>query len=67
MRRQTGGSTPHSTCTPAACKVAPDGAQLHCPRHQSSYELTGAVISGPAPTALATVAVKVESGQVVLA
>jgi cytochrome b6-f complex iron-sulfur subunit len=55
-----------ATCTHMACKVAPDGGQLHCPCHQSTYELTGQVISGPAPAALAAVAVKVESGQVVL-
>jgi cytochrome b6-f complex iron-sulfur subunit len=56
-----------ATCTHEACKVAPAGAQLHCPCHQSTYELTGQVVSGPAPAPLATVAVKVESGQVVLA
>lgn len=56
-----------ATCTHMACTVAPDKGILLCPCHGSEYKLTGAVIQGPAPTALHNVAVKVTSGQVVLA
>jgi Rieske Fe-S protein len=56
-----------ATCTHMQCTVAPDGSKLQCPCHGSQYTLTGSVIQGPAPAALAVVSVKVDSGQVVLA
>lgn len=56
-----------ATCTHLGCKVAPDGSRLACPCHGSQYTLTGQVTQGPAPAALHAVAVKVTSGEVVLA
>jgi Rieske Fe-S protein len=56
-----------ATCTHQGCTVAPDGDHLACPCHGSQFGLTGDVKSGPATVALHTVAVKVESDQVVLA
>jgi Rieske Fe-S protein len=53
-------------CTHMGCTVNPSGNQLHCPCHGSTYNaFTGAVIHGPAPTALPPVQVKVENGFVV--
>ncbi len=53
-------------CTHMGCTVNPAGKELHCPCHGSVYNATtGAVIHGPAPKALAAVAVHVESGEVV--
>jgi cytochrome b6-f complex iron-sulfur subunit len=65
---QSGGTLTalNATCTHMGCKVAPDGAKLHCPCHQSMFSLTGQVVSGPAPAPLHPVAVKVVDGQVVL-
>jgi cytochrome b6-f complex iron-sulfur subunit len=57
-------------CTHMGCTVAPssDGKELDCPCHGSKYNATtGAVIHGPAPRALAVLAVKVVSGAVVAA
>lgn len=56
-----------ATCTHQGCTVSPAGPALLCPCHGSQFTLTGAVTSGPAPTALHPVAVKVVSGEVVLA
>jgi cytochrome b6-f complex iron-sulfur subunit len=69
LMTQSGGKLTalDATCTHMGCKVAPDGPDLTCPCHQSQYTLTGQVTSGPAPSALHAVAVKVTSGQVVLA
>jgi len=53
-------------CTHMGCTVAPAGSELHCPCHGSKYNaLTGAVIQGPAPKALAKIDVQVVSGEVV--
>ncbi len=66
---QSGGTLTalDSTCTHQGCTVSPAGPALVCPCHGSQFTLTGAVTSGPAPTALHTVAVKVVAGQVELA
>ncbi len=53
-------------CTHQGCTVLPAGKQFHCPCHGSVYDAaTGAVISGPAPTALSSVAVHVDAGNVI--
>jgi cytochrome b6-f complex iron-sulfur subunit len=69
LMTQSGGKLTalDSTCTHMGCKVAPDGGKLACPCHGSEYTLTGQVTRGPAPAALHPVAVKVDSGEVVLA
>jgi cytochrome b6-f complex iron-sulfur subunit len=54
-------------CTHMGCTVAPKNAELVCPCHSSHFSLTGQVTSGVAPSALATVAVRVTDGQVLLA
>ncbi|GAA4348257.1 QcrA and Rieske domain-containing protein [Angustibacter luteus] len=55
----------NAKCTHMGCTVAPGDKQLDCPCHQSSYDLTGKNISGPAPKPLAAFPVKVEGGAVV--
>lgn len=53
-------------CTHMGCAVKVAGADLNCPCHGSKYNaLTGAVLKGPAPKPLASVAVKVTDGNVV--
>ena len=55
-----------AACTHKGCPVKPAGAQLNCPCHNSNFDVaTGEPLSGPAQTALAKVAVKVEGGAVV--
>lgn len=55
-------------CTHQGCTVAPSGKRLVCPCHGSVYNATtGAVISGPAPRALAAIPVTVDDGEVVTA
>lgn len=55
-----------AACTHAGCPVKPAGALLNCPCHRSVFDaFTGEPQSGPARTALAKVAVKVEGGAVV--
>ena len=51
-------------CTHQGCTVAPDGDELTCPCHGSVFDLTGANVSGPAPSPLATVDVHVSDGAV---
>jgi len=53
-------------CTHMGCTVAPDGANLVCPCHGSVYKSSdGSNVSGPAPSPLPAVAVKVVNGEVV--
>jgi cytochrome b6-f complex iron-sulfur subunit len=53
-------------CTHMGCTVAPAGKEFHCPCHGSVYDaFSGKVLSGPAPAALASIAVKVDGGEVV--
>ncbi|WP_158892152.1 Rieske (2Fe-2S) protein [Amycolatopsis anabasis] len=55
-----------ATCTHQGCKVAPAGAELKCPCHNSVFDaMTGAVKKGPAKEPLPALAVKVENGQIV--
>ncbi len=54
-------------CTHQGCAVVPAGKELDCPCHGSTYNATtGAVILGPAPRPLPTIAVKL-SGDDILA
>lgn len=53
-------------CTHMGCTVAPQGDQLVCPCHGSTYDLaTGDNTGGPAPKPLAKIPVKVQGGEVV--
>lgn len=55
-------------CPHQGCTVAPKGATLECPCHQSQFQPgSGAVITGPAEEPLAKVNVTVANGQVTLA
>ena len=55
-----------SVCTHQGCAVKPDGAELHCPCHQSIFDAaTGEVKSGPAPEPLPSVPVKVNGDKIV--
>lgn len=55
-------------CPHQGCTVAPKGATLECPCHQSQFQPgSGAVITGPAVEPLAPVNVAVSNGQVTLA
>ncbi|MET0789825.1 MAG: Rieske (2Fe-2S) protein [Cellulomonas sp.] len=51
-------------CTHQGCTVAPDGDELACPCHGSVFDLTGANVSGPAPSPLPAVDVHVSDGAV---
>lgn len=52
-------------CTHEGCTVKPAGTEFHCPCHGSKYDaFTGAVITGPAPRPLTTIAVTVVEGEV---
>lgn len=54
-----------TTCTHAGCAVAEvDGEEIVCPCHGSRFDLSGAVISGPAPEPLQPRAVQVAEGGV---
>jgi cytochrome b6-f complex iron-sulfur subunit len=54
-----------AVCTHQQCTVAPKEGQLHCPCHGSVYDLTGANVSGPAPSPLLQFDVHVSNGSVV--
>ena len=49
-------------CTHQGCTVAPGDGELDCPCHGSRYDLTGAVINGPAPEPLTPYQVHVKDG-----
>ncbi len=55
-----------AVCTHKQCKVRPEGTRLKCPCHESVFEaFTGANVSGPAPSPLASVPVTVSGDNVV--
>ncbi|MFF2369534.1 ubiquinol-cytochrome c reductase iron-sulfur subunit [Agromyces sp. NPDC058110] len=55
-------------CTHQGCVVAPDGAELHCPCHGSTFDAaTGEVLQGPAIDPLAPVSVAVSGDRIVAA
>lgn len=56
-----------AVCTHQGCIVNPDGTGFQCPCHGATYDSSGAVTGGPAPSPLATIAVKVEGDNIVLA
>ncbi|UZN03810.1 ubiquinol-cytochrome c reductase iron-sulfur subunit [Cellulomonas sp. S1-8] len=51
-------------CTHQGCTVLADGGELVCPCHGSVFDLSGANVSGPAPTPLPEVDVHVVDGEV---
>jgi Rieske Fe-S protein len=57
-----------STCTHLGCRVAwdADAAVLKCPCHGGTFDRSGAVKSGPPPAPLATLAIRIESDQVMV-
>ncbi|PRW64618.1 Rieske (2Fe-2S) protein [Actinopolyspora mortivallis] len=59
--------TAHSAvCTHMRCTVRAAGNELRCPCHGSVFEsASGEVVSGPARKPLPSVAVRVESGEIV--
>lgn len=55
-----------AVCTHQGCKVEPKDKVLNCPCHQSTFDpVTGKNLSGPAPSPLPAVAVKVSGTDVV--
>ena len=53
-----------AVCTHQQCTVAPEDDELRCPCHGSVYDLTGANVSGPAPSPLVQFDVHVSNGAV---
>jgi cytochrome b6-f complex iron-sulfur subunit len=51
-------------CTHQGCTVGPGNGELDCPCHGSRFELTGAVITGPAEEPLTPYEVHVKDGAV---
>jgi cytochrome b6-f complex iron-sulfur subunit len=54
----------HRECTHLGCSVPWDAAQnrFACPCHASAFDITGEVLSPPAPRPLDTYAVRIENG-----
>lgn len=54
------------TCTHLGCTVpwSPEKAAFRCPCHSSSFDITGEVLSPPAPRPLDLYAVRIENGMV---
>jgi Rieske Fe-S protein len=68
IRTNGGVKALSSTCTHLGCRVAWDAgaALLKCPCHGGTFDRNGAVTSGPPPAPLATLATRIESGQVLV-
>jgi Rieske Fe-S protein len=50
-------------CSHQQCEVeAPTGGVIHCPCHGSQYDLTGAVLQGPAPLSLRRYPLSLDAG-----
>lgn len=56
-----------AVCTHQGCTVRPQGSQIRCPCHGSTFDLTGDNTGGPAPEPLPEVAVRIEGDDVLLA
>ena len=55
-----------AACTHQGCKVEPAGKILNCPCHASTFDaFTGKNLSGPAPSPLPAVAVKISGTDIV--
>ena len=68
VARKDGYTALDSTCTHLGCRVSWDRAsrQLTCPCHGGVYDHTGAVLSGPPPQPLATLATRLDGDQVLV-
>jgi Rieske Fe-S protein len=57
-----------ATCTHLGCRVSWDSesGQLKCPCHGGVYDRNGAVVAGPPPAPLATLATRLEGDQVLV-
>jgi len=57
-----------STCSHLGCrtKFNPDTKQIECPCHGGVYDTNGNVVSGPPPSPLAQVPVRVEHGRIMV-
>lgn len=57
-----------STCTHLGCrtKFNPDSGHIECPCHGGIYDTSGNVVSGPPPTPLAPVPVRVENDRIMV-
>ena len=67
VSRPTQGSAKafSATCTHQGCKVAPQGGELHCPCHGSTFDpKTGEARNGPAEAPLPAVPVRVSNGKI---
>lgn len=47
-------------CPHEGCRVAPEGGELRCPCHGSTFELDGTLVRGPAKTGLTPVPLRIE-------
>ncbi len=63
LRRPFGFTALGTTCTHLGCSVRPGKGQLQCPCHGSSFDLTGAVIRGPAQRPLSRYPVSVSGDE----
>jgi len=57
-----------STCTHLGCRTRfnPESRQIECPCHGGVYDSDGNVVSGPPPSPLASVPVRIEHGRILV-
>jgi Rieske Fe-S protein len=57
-----------ATCTHANCVIAwlPNDRRFECPCHRGTYDVDGAVVSGPPPRALEELSIVIDNGTVFL-